>query len=278
MRFLALSALLAAAVVPTPALAWGKTGHRVVAAIADTQLSGLARANVEKILGPGETLDEAANWPDEMRSAPGQFWQKTSTPWHYVTLNGIIYDHAPPEGDALEALAKFSKTLRNPNASQSDKQMALRFIVHLVGDLHQPLHNGKCCDKGGNDVKVSWFGKPTNLHAVWDSQLVDEEQLSFTELAAKLERHISNDEVIKWWDINPRDWTSESAEIRDTLYPGPAKPKPGQKVKKGEKPLPELSYSYVYKFTPLMEQRLSQGGVRLAAYLNALFAQPPVTE
>ncbi len=274
MRFLALAALLAAAVVPSPALAWGKTGHRVVAAIADTQLSGLARANIEKILGPGETLDEAANWPDEMRSAPGQFWQKTSTPWHYVTLNGILYDHAPSEGDALEALAKFSKTLRDPNASLADRQMALRFIVHLVGDLHQPLHNGKCCDRGGNDVKVNWFGKPTNLHAVWDSQLVDEEQLSFTELAAKLERHISHDDVIKWWDINPRDWTSESAEIRDSLYPLPAKPKPGQKLKKGEKLLPDLSYSYVYKFTPVMERRLSQGGIRLAAYLNALFAEP----
>ena len=262
------------ALVPAPASAWGKTGHRVVAAIADTQLSGLARANVEEILGPGESLDEAANWPDEMRSAPGDFWQKTATPWHYVTLNGIIYDHAPPEGDALEALGRFSKVLRDSNASREDKQLALRFIVHLVGDLHQPLHNGRCCDKGGNDVKVTWFGKPTNLHAVWDSQLVDEEQLSFTELAAKLERHISNDDVIKWWDINPRDWTSESAEIRDTLYPPPAKPKKGQRVKKGKPLLPDLSWAYAFKFTPLMERRLSQGGVRLAAYLNALFAEP----
>ena len=266
----------AAAVIPSPALAWGKTGHRVVAAIADTQLSGLARANVEQILGPGETLDEAANWPDEMRSAPGEFWEKTATPWHYVTLNGIIYDHAPPEGDALEALAKFSKTLRDPNASLADRQMALRFVVHLVGDLHQPLHNGKCCDRGGNDVKVNWFGKPTNLHAVWDSQLVDEEQLSFTELAAKLERHMSDRQLIDWWDINPRDWISESAEYRDSLYPTAADmPKPkGEKVKKGQPVLPDLSFSYAYRFTPLMEQRLSQAGVRLAAYLNWVFAEP----
>src|SRR5690348_1126569 len=266
--------IAAFALIPSPALAWGKTGHRVVAAIADTQLSGLARAQVEQILGRGESLDEAANWPDEMRSAPGAFWQKTSVPWHYVTLNGIIYDHAPPEGDALEALGRFTKTLQDPSSSRADKQLALRFIVHLVGDLHQPLHNGKCCDRGGNDVKVTWFGKPTNLHAVWDSQLVDDEQLSFTELAAKLERHISNDDVIKWWDVNPRDWISESSELRDTLYPPPARPKKGQKVKKGHPLLPDLSYAYVYKFTPLMEQRLSQGGVRLAAYLNALFAQP----
>jgi nuclease S1 len=274
MRARLFTCMAALALLPSPAFAWGKTGHRVVAAIADRQLSGLARAHVEQILGPGESLDEAANWPDEMRSAPGDFWQKTATPWHYVTLNGIVYDHAPSEGDALEALNRFSKTLQDPAASREDKQLALRFVVHLVGDLHQPLHNGKCCDKGGNDVKVTWFGKPTNLHVVWDSQIVDEEQLSFTELAAKLERHISNDDVIRWWDINPRDWMSESAQIRDTLYPPPAKPKKGQKAKKGQPLLPDLSYGYVFKFTPVMERRLSQGGVRLAAYLNAIFAEP----
>jgi hypothetical protein len=163
--------------------------------------------------------------------------------------------------------------VRDPNASLADKQLALRFIVHLVGDLHQPLHVGKCCDKGGNDVKVSWFGKPTNLHAVWDSQLLDDEQLSFTELAAKLERHISPSDVVQWWDSNPRHWISESAEIRDTLYPLPAKPRTGQEVGNGQPLLPELSYSYVYKFTPVMERRLSQGGVRLAAYLNAIFSE-----
>jgi hypothetical protein len=276
MRLTAFTAL-AAALLPSPAFAWGKTGHRVIAAIADTQLSGLARAHVEQILGPGESLDEAANWPDEMRSAPGEFWQKTATPWHYVTLNGIIYDHAPPEGDALEALGRFSETLKDPNASLTDRQLALRFIVHLVGDLHQPFHVGKCCDRGGNDVKVTFFGKPTNLHAVWDSQLVDDEQLSFSELAAKLERHVSPEDVVKWWDINPRDWVSESAELRDGLYPTAAdmpKPAKGKKVKKGAPVVPDLSYSYVYRFAPVMERRLSQGGVRLAAYLNALFAEP----
>ncbi len=270
-----IGAAAAVACIPTPALAWGKTGHRVVAAIADTQLSGLARAHIREILDGGESLDEAANWPDEMRSAPDAFWQKTATPWHYVTLDGITYDHAPREGDALEALARFTRTLKDPQASLADKQLALRFVVHLVGDLHQPLHVGKCCDKGGNDVKVTFFGKPTNLHAVWDSQLVDEEQLSFTELAAKLERHISDRGVIAWWDINPRDWISESAQYRDTLYPTAADKPRAPADKKSKAPaLPDLSYSYVYRFTPLMEQRLSQAGVRLAAYLNAIYAEP----
>ena len=277
MRFPLLAAAAAvAAILPSPAFAWGKTGHRVIAAIADTQLSGLARAHISEIIGGAESLDEAANWPDEMRSDPAPFWQKTATPWHYVTLDGITYDHAPPEGDALEALDRFTRTLKDPNASLADKQLALRFIVHLVGDLHQPLHVGKCCDKGGNNVKVTWFGKPTNLHAVWDSALVDDEQLSFTELAAKLERHTSSQNIIAWWDINPRDWISESARYRDTLYPTAAdKPRPPADKKKSKEPLvPDLSYSYVYKFTPLMEQRLSQAGVRLAAYLNAIYAEP----
>jgi hypothetical protein len=268
-------AAAAAVLTPSPAFAWGKTGHRVVAAIADTQLSGLARAHIREILNGGESLDEAANWPDEMRSAPDAFWQKTATPWHYVTLDGITYDHAPPQGDALEALDRFTKTLRDPNASLADKQLALRFVVHLVGDLHQPLHVGKCCDHGGNDVKVTWFGKPTNLHAVWDSALVDDEQLSFTELAAKLERHIDNRDVVDWWDINPRDWISESAQYRDTLYPTATdKPRPSTDKKSKQPPLPDLSYSYVYRFRPLMERRLSQAGVRLAAYLNAIYAEP----
>jgi len=274
MRFPILAAAIALA-IPAPALAWGKTGHRVVAAIADTQLSGLTRAHIREILGGAESLDEAANWPDEMRADPAPFWQKTSTPWHYVTLDGITYDHAPSQGDALEALARFTRTLKDPNASLADKQLALRFVVHLVGDLHQPLHVGKCCDKGGNDVKVTFFGKPTNLHAVWDSALVDDEQLSFTELAAKLVRHTSDEDVIAWWDINPRDWISESAQYRDTLYPTAAdKPRAPTDKKSQEPPVPDLSYSYVYKFTPLMEQRLSQAGVRLAAYLNAIYAEP----
>lgn len=269
-----LLAAAAASLVPSSALAWGKTGHRVVAAIADQQLSGLARAHVKEILGGAESLDEAANWPDEMRSAPGEFWQKTSTPWHYVTLNGIIYDHAPSEGDALKALNQFRDVLRDPNASLADKQLALRFVVHLVGDLHQPLHVGKCCDRGGNEVKVKWFGRDLNLHSVWDSALVDEQQLSFTEMAAKLERHTSPKDVIDWWDINPRDWISESAQIRETVYPSaPAKPAKGKKKGKGPA-VPELSYAYVYKFTPVMERRLQQAGLRLAAYLNDIYASP----
>lgn len=267
----------AAVLLSSPAFAWGKTGHRVIAAIADKELSGLARARISQILEPGESLDEASNWPDEMRAAPGEFWQKQATPWHYVTLNGPTYDHAPPEGDAFEALGRFRRTLQDPKASREDKRIALRFIIHLVGDLHQPLHVGKCCDKGGNDVKVTFFGKPTNLHSVWDSLLIDDEQLSFSELAAKLERHISNEDVVRWWDPDPLHWINESAAIRDSVYPTAADLPKGAKAGPDGGAVPDLSYTYVFKFRPTVEQRLSQGGIRLAAYLNAIFAQPQQT-
>ena len=277
MRNRLLVALAAAALLlPSPALAWGKTGHRVIAAIADTQLSGLARAQIEQILGPGESLDEAANWPDEMRSAPGNFWQKTSVPWHFMDFNGIVYDRAPPEGDALEALHHFTAVLKDANASVPEKQEALRWIVHLVGDLHQPLHVGRPGDEGGGKIAVTFFGKPSNLHVVWDSGIPDNEQLSFTELAAKLERHLAPRDIIADWDVNPRDWVSESAEVREQIYADLPKPKkPVRKMKKGQSLLPDVGYSYVFKFQPVIERQLQRGGVRLAAYLNAIFAAPP---
>ncbi len=247
-----------AATVPAPAFAWGKTGHRVTAAIADVHLSGLARAHVREILGV-ETLAEASNWPDEMRADPHPFWRTTSSPWHYVTVGGITYDRAPPEGDALTALHFFRKLVLDPKTSADHRQLALRFIVHIVGDLHQPLHNGRPGDRGGNDIKVKWFGRDTNLHAVWDSAMVDGTGYSFTELTERLNRHTSSADVIAWWDPEPRHWIAESVHIRERIYPAET----------------ELGYDYVYKHTPTVELRLKQAGVRLAAYLNQMFSQPP---
>ena len=219
---------------------------------------------------PGESLDEAANWPDEMRSAPGAVLAEDRDA---VALCDAQRHHLRPcaarRRRARSARPISRATLKDPNASLADKQLALRFVVHLVGDLHQPLHVGKCCDKGGNDVKVTWFGKPTNLHAVWDSALVDDEQLSFTELAAKLERHISERRRDRLVGHQPArlDQRERARSATRSIRPPPTKPAP--KDKKGQPAVPDLSYAYVYRFTPVMEQRLSQAGVRLAAYLNA---------
>ena len=132
--------------------------------------------------------------------------------------------------------------------------MALRFIIHIVGDLAQPLHNGNGTDRGGNDLKVTWFGKPTNLHSVWDSLLVDDEQLSYSEMATWLNARITPADVKAWSSADPKVWMADSVTVRDQVYPP-----------SGDT---ALSYRYVYENTPRMERQLEKGGVRLAAYLN----------
>ncbi len=266
MRFL-LALLLAAA--PAPALAWGKTGHRVIGAIAARLVTRHTRREVRRILGV-EGIAEASTWPDFERSNPDDFWQKEAGPFHYVTVPpGRTYADvgAPPEGDAVTALHRFVVTVRDPAASRADKALALRFIIHIVGDLHQPLHAGNGTDKGGNDVKVTFLREPTNLHAVWDSGLIDQEQLSYSEMAAWLLPRITPAERRDWRVTDPRVWIGESVALRDRIYP-PQPATPGEPVK--------LGFDYIYAWTPARDLRLEQGGVRLAAYLDALFAGKPL--
>ncbi len=258
MRVLVLAAAAIALASSSSVLAWGPIGHRITGAIADDNLSGAARANVRLLVG-SETLAEASTWPDDMRSDPASFWQKLSPPWHYVTLpEGDTYkkSFAPPEGDAMTALDRFTATLRDPKASLEDKRLALHFVVHIIGDLHQPLHVGRGNDRGGNDVSVTFFNKSTNLHSLWDSGLIDERKLSYTEYAAFLERSIAPEELIAWSDPRPATWITESARLREKIYPAD----------------PKLSWSYAYEHRAELDQRLKQAGIRIATYLNWLFA------
>ncbi len=252
-------ALLCCALPAGPAFGWGQTGHRVTGAVADHYLSGLARANVRLLLGT-ETLAQAATWPDDMRSDPAQFWQKTAGPFHYVTVpagSSRAATGAPAEGDAVTALARFAETLRDPNASAEEKRLALRFSIHIVGDLHQPLHAGRPGDRGGNDFKVSWFGEPSNLHSVWDSKMIDSRQLSHSELAGWLVGAITPEQVVAWSNPDPEVWIAESVALRETVYPAGANPK--------------LSYFYAYQHGAELDGRLSRAGIRIAAYLNRIF-------
>jgi hypothetical protein len=245
-------------VVATPAFAWGQNGHRVTGAIAEQHLTSQARQQVRALLGV-ETLAEASTWADEMRSDPSPFWQSTANPYHYVTVpSGKTYAQAgaPPEGDAVTALTRFSATLRDPRASVADKQLALRFIVHIVGDLHQPLHAGNGTDRGGNDRKVTYRGEETNLHSVWDTGLIEAQNLSYSEMAAWLGSKITPEMVASWNSADPNVWIGESAAVRDQLYPtGDA-----------------ISSRYAYEQLPTVKRRLQQAGVRIAAYLNAVYA------
>ena len=240
------------------AFAWGRTGHRVTGAIAERFLSAQTRAAVREILDP-ETLAEASTWADEMRASPDPFWRERAGAYHYVTVpDGKSYAQvgAPAQGDAVTALREFAVILRDPNASLADRQRALRFAIHIIGDLHQPLHVGNGRDRGGNDIKVHFFGRPTNLHRVWDSGIIDREQLSFSEWASWLGARITPQQAVRWAVSDPLVWIAESARIRSSLYPEQT----------------DIGWRYVLRHKPVICERLAQAGVRIAAWLNAVFA------
>ncbi|MEM7762622.1 MAG: S1/P1 nuclease [Pseudomonadota bacterium] len=259
MRMLAVSVAAISALVLTPqATAWGKTGHRVTGAIAENYLSRRAKRAIDEILST-EDLAEISTWADFYRSDPDEFWQRKSGPFHYVTIPiGKRYSDvgAPPQGDAITALEMFADVLRDDAASAADKKRALHFTVHIIGDLHQPLHAGNGTDRGGNQYTVVWYGDVTNLHSVWDTGLVKQEELSYTEYTTWLLRKLSREQVAEWMEPDPLVWIAESAAIRDTIYPG------------GDR---NLRWDYFFAHRDTVRQRLSQGGVRMAAYLNELF-------
>ena len=244
---------------PAPALAWGQNGHRVTGAIADAHLSPRARAAVKEILGT-ESVAESSTWPDFMRSAPDPFWQRKSVPWHYVTIPiGKGYAGPPPEGDAATALKRFSDMAKDPKESLANRQLALRFVIHIVGDLSQPLHVGREGDRGGNDVKVTFFGEQTNLHTVWDTLLIENQNLSYTEWTQWLLAAATPQQMRDWSSPDPQQWIADSITVRETLYPVD----------------PELRYAYVFQQNDTLRRQLSKGGFRLASYLNALFDAAP---
>ena len=246
-----------AAAMSFQALSWGQTGHRVTGAIAQQYLTPETQRAISQLL-VNEDLAEASTYADEMKSNPSEFWKKTANPWHYVNVfDGKTYSDVapPPKGNAATALDMFSKQLKSKQSSSEEKQLALRFIVHIIGDLHQPFHAGNGKDRGGNDVKLTFFWDDSNLHRVWDSGLIDRQQLSYTEWTNKLSSKISSQQAKQWMEIDPKVWIAESAKVRANVYPENDK----------------ISWDYQYQNLPIVKQRLQMGGVRIAAYLNALF-------
>jgi hypothetical protein len=241
----------------SPAFAWGPNGHRITGAIADPLLSEAARTQVQQILGV-EDLAEISTWADEMRSNPDPFWQRQASPWHYVTIpEGKTYSEvgAPQQGDAMTALQHFTRLAKDTSLPRSDRAQALKFVVHIIADLHQPLHTGNGRDRGGNRFNVVFFDELTNLHAVWDYGMIDHQQLSFTEKSNWLNRKIRPAQIEEWTTTDPLVWIAESIALRDTIYPEDQ----------------VLSWQYSYDYMPQVDRRLSQSGVRIAAYLNEMF-------
>lgn len=262
MKKITLALLVAAStLLQSQAYAFGANGHRITGAIAQEFLTLKAQKKIKTIMGT-ESLAQTSTWPDEMRSNPDEYWKKTTPPWHYVAIpDGKTYADvkAPPEGDAYTALASFREDLLSAETSREEKRKAISFIVHIIGDLHQPLHVGNGTDRGGNDVKLEFFWEDSNLHRVWDSGLIDTQELSYSEFTAWLLPTISGDDINDWKQTDPLIWMAESQAIRMNIYP--------------EETDAKLSYDYRYEHIPTIKKRLKQAGVRIAHYLNDIFSK-----
>lgn len=235
---------------------WGKTGHRVVGEVAQKYLSGKAKRKIKKLL-KGQTLAEVANYADAIKS--DRAYDSFMT-WHYVNFepDQNYRDVVPnPEGDVVMGILRCKAILEDENRSEEDHIFYLKMLVHLVGDLHQPMHAGRAADRGGNDIQIQWFGNGSNLHRLWDTNMINNYGMSYTELSNKVDK-LSRKQRIQLAQGDVYSWVEESQDIANELY---------DSVEVGEK----LGYSYSYKYWPIVEQQLLKGGVRLAEVLNTIF-------
>lgn len=233
---------------------WGQTGHRATGLIAERLLNAKAKQRIAALLN-GESLAMVSTWMDDIRS--DSTYDHTHD-WHWVTIEtGQTYDQSKknPKGDVIMTLERLIIELKSGKLSKEKEIEALKMLVHLIGDIHQPLHVGCCDDQGGNKVQVKWFGANSNLHSVWDSGMIDGTRLSYTELADWL--GTPSPALVKTWQsANVRDWANESMSFRTSVY---------------DTGNGNLGYKYQYKYFNLAKERMLRAGVRLAGVLNQIY-------
>ncbi len=243
--------------LPALALAWGQKGHDVVASIAERHLTPATKAAVDSIF-EGKSMVYWANWLDNASHTPQYDYSLT---WHYKNIDPEYqFDNAPlnSKGDILTALKEQRATLSNPATSIGDSKLALKMLVHFMGDAHQPLHMGRYSDRGGNRHTVKFFDAETNLHTVWDSRLPESaHKWSFTEWTLQIDRaNPATESEITSGDFD--DWCKETYEIAKAVYE--ATPVDTN-----------ISYNYIAGWTPTVELQLLRGGLRLAHVLNTIY-------
>lgn len=262
-RALASLAVLALALPPSTARAWGPQGHRVVAKIATERLSPKARAAVAQLLHKGDTLADIANWADH----EGHDVVPGSSPWHYVNVP-ITADRYDPrdcvKGDCVvEKIKHFRQVLKDARAPQQERQRALLFLVHFVGDIHQPLHVGDNHDRGGNRTQVQFLGKGTNLHRLWDSDLIHHIGGNDNAWIARAERVITPELAQACSKGDVEGWANETLRAAKIAYRGPK----GGVLTSGA----SIGEDYARAAEPILEEQLARAGIRLANELNAIF-------
>ncbi|MBR4977516.1 MAG: S1/P1 nuclease [Bacteroidales bacterium] len=251
----------------TSAFAWGPIGHDVVASIAEQNLTPKAKRKISKILD-GKSIVYYSSWMDNIQNSP--YWEngynKTKT-WHYANVDkGHTYQtmEKNADGDVVSALEYLTKELTDNYAALTDSMRAdyVKMVVHLVGDLHCPMHAGRLSDRGGNGVKVKWFGQNTSLHSVWDSKIVESaRKWHYTEWTEQLDRKSRKfkKEAMKG---NYEEWFNQTVDNAAAIY---------DYVEGLNQDNPNLSYQFVYDFSPMLDESLLLGGYRLAHILNTIF-------
>jgi len=255
-KYLILITLLTGLVTFANAPQWGKTGHRTTAEIADQYLTDKTKAAITDLLD-GYSTAFVSTYADEIKS--DRNFDEYSA-WHYINIpEGKTYVEVKDDlgPNIISAIKKAKKGLKDPTTPREKKQFYLKMLIHLIGDLHQPLHIGRPEDLGGNKIIVFWFGEASNLHRVWDSEMIDSYKMSYTELADN-QRNLSKKEVKNIQKGNVVDWLNEIHQITNEVY---------DSAENGS----YLSYRYMYDWMPVVHEQLQKGGIRLAKELNEIF-------
>lgn len=253
--------ILASAALGTALLAnaWGQKGHDTVAYIAECHLTQEAKAAAEALLD-GKSIVYYANWLDNASHTPEYAYTKT---WHYKNIDADqTYKDAPllESGDIVRALDTQIALLADTTASKEQRALALKMVVHLLGDIHQPMHMGHASDRGGNRHQVRYFRRDSNLHSVWDSSLPEAgHKWSYTEWQSQIDR-ASEAETAEILSLTtPEQWGEETYGICSDVY--------------AATPVDtNIEYDYIARWTPVIERQFLRGGLRLAAVLNQVLA------
>tara|TARA_B110000046_G_scaffold185509_1_gene227426 strand:+ start:6045 stop:6785 length:741 start_codon:yes stop_codon:yes gene_type:complete len=238
------------------AVFWGKNGHRATGEIAEKHLTRKAKRSIDKIL-KGQSLAFVATYADEIKS--DKKYNKYYS-WHYINMDlDQTYEETEknPKGDLVTGINTCIEILNDKNSSDDEKNFHLKMLVHFMGDLHQPMHIGRKEDKGGNSIQVEWFGKGSNLHRVWDTNMIDDWEMSYIELADNAD-DLSKTQIETIEKGTLIDWVNEVHVVTNEVY---------NSVEKGE----NLRYKYSYNHFGTVRTQLQKGGIRLAKVLNDIF-------
>ena len=236
---------------------WGQTGHRAVAEIANQYLSEKAKAKINLILH-GQSLAVASTYADQIKFDDRFDEFKV---WHYANARlDETYQESDKneDGDIVVGIQYCINELKDPTTDEEDKTFYLKMLIHLMGDMHQPLHFGLKEDRGGNDFEVDWFGENSNFHRVWDSEMIDSNGMSYTEMA-KNKSVLTPDEIKTYAKGNLMDWVADTKSLTKQVY-------------NSANHRDNLGYGYMYNWYDTLNLQLHKAGIRLAKVLNQIYS------